>query len=96
MKPETIDINEYLTIIQAAKAIGCTRRTLYRVIDRVGADGVVIHAFGKQLVHKSRLPDLKQAYLPFGSKRRSAALKTWGSAGGTQKRINREKAERGR
>ncbi len=91
MTMEIIDINDYLTVMQATKAIGCTRRTLYRLIERVGADGVVIQAFGKQLILKSSLPSLRQAYFPLGSKRRSEASKLWGAAGGTQKRINREK-----
>jgi excisionase family DNA binding protein len=85
------DFNDYLTIIKAAKALGCTRRTLYRLIDRLGASEIVTPAFGRQLIHKSKLSLLKEAFLPVGSKRRAEAAKVWGSAGGTQKRINREK-----
>lgn len=87
-----MDLNDYLTIAQAAKAVGCSRRTLYRVIERLGADGVVTAAFDKQLIHKSKVPMLAKAYLPLGTRKRLLAAKAWGAAGGTQKRINREKA----
>lgn len=86
------DFKDYLTMIQAAKAVGCTRRTLYRVIERIGIDEVVTVAFGKRLVHKSKIAAIKSAYIPLGSKKHILAAKAWGSAGGTQKRINREKA----
>jgi hypothetical protein len=85
------EFKDYLTIAEAMKAVGCARRTLYRILERM-EDGVVTHAFGKQLIHKSHVAALRKAYLPFGSERRSKAAQAWGAAGGTQKRINREKA----
>jgi hypothetical protein len=86
------EFKEYLTIIQAAKAVGCSRRTLYRVVERIGTDEIVTEAFGKRLIHKSKVAVIKAAYMPLGSKKHSVAARAWGSAGGTQKRINREKA----
>jgi hypothetical protein len=86
------EFKEYLTIIQAAKAVGCSRRTLYRVVERIGTDEIVTVAFGKRLIHKSKVTVIKDAYMPLGSKKHSVAARAWGSAGGTQKRINREKA----
>jgi hypothetical protein len=86
------EFKEYLTIIQAAKAVGCSRRTLYRVVERIGTDEIVTVAFGKRLIHKSKVTVIKAAYMPLGSKKHSMAARAWGSAGGTQKRINREKA----
>jgi len=86
------DFNDYLTLEQAAKAVGCSRRTLYRVIDRIGTSEIVTEAFGKRLVHKSKVAAVKAAYLPLGSKKHSIAARLWGAAGGTQKRINREKS----
>jgi len=86
------DFKDYLTIIQTAKAVGCSRRTLYRVIARIGIDEIVTVAFGKRLVHKSKVAVIKAAYMPLGSKKHSVAARIWGAAGGTQKRINREKA----
>ena len=91
MKPEN-----FLTMAEAAEAVGCSRRTLYRVVERVGADDVVTHAFGKQLIHKSKLPMLEKAYLPIGTERRTKAAIEWGFAGGTQKRINVKRAARKR
>lgn len=89
-----MELKEYLTMTQAAAAVGCSRRTLYRVVERLGAGEVVTQAFGKQLIHKSKVPALKKAYLPLGTERRLEAARAWGSAGGTQKRINRKKAAR--
>lgn len=84
--------SDYLTMDQTAKAVGCSKRTLYRVIDRVGTGEIVTEAFGKRLVHKSKVAALKAAYLPMGSKKHSIAARLWGASGGTQKRINRENA----
>jgi hypothetical protein len=86
------EFKDYLTIIQAAKAVGCSRRTLYRVVERIGTDEIVTAAFGKRLIHKSKVAAIKAAYMPLGSKKHSMAARAWGAAGGTQKRINREKA----
>lgn len=86
------EFKDYMTIIQTARAVGCSRRTLYRVIERIGIDEIVTAAFGRRLVHKSKLAAIKAAYMPLGSKKHSIAARAWGSAGGTQKRINREKA----
>jgi AraC-like DNA-binding protein len=88
------EFKEYLTIIQTAKAVGCSRRTLYRVIERIGTTEIVTLAFGRRLVHESKVAAIKAAYMPLGSKKHSIAAKRWGSAGGTQKRINRERAAR--
>lgn len=85
-------LEDYMTMAEAAAAVGCSRRTIYRVAERVGIVAVVTMAFGKQLIHRSKLPMLKKAYLPIGTERRTEAAVAWGSAGGTQKRINREKA----
>jgi len=90
--PETSDFAEYLTLIAAAKAVGCTRRTLYRIIERIGTSDIVTPAFGRQLIHKSKLPRLREAYLPIGSKKRAVAAKTWGRTGGEQSRVSRKKS----
>jgi hypothetical protein len=86
------EFKDYLTIIQTAKAVGCTRRTLYRVIDRIGTDEIVTVAFGRRLVHKSKVAAIKEAYMPLGSKKHKMAARAWGSAGGTQAKINRMRA----
>jgi hypothetical protein len=88
--------NDYLTIDQASKEVGCTRRTLYRIIDKFAPGEVVTPAFGRQLIHISKLPALREHYFPFGSERRSAAAKIWGKGGGTQKKINLEDAKSSR
>jgi len=87
-----MEFKEYLTMSQAAVAVGCSRRTLYRIVERVGAGDVVTQAFGKQLIHKSKVPLLRKAYLPLGTERRLKASIEWGSAGGTQKSVNRRRA----
>jgi hypothetical protein len=89
-----MELKEFLTMTQAAAAVGCSRRTLYRIIERLGAGEVVTQAFGRQVVHKSKVPVLKKAYMPIGSERRLKAAMAWGAAGGTQKSVNRKKAAR--
>jgi hypothetical protein len=89
-----MDFKEYLTMTQAAAAVGCSRRTLYRIVERLKAGDVVTQAFGRQLIHKSKVPMLKKAYLPLGTERRLKAAIAWGAEGGTQKSINRKKAAR--
>ena len=91
-----MEFKEYLTMAQAAVAVGCSRRTLYRIVDRVGAGDVVTEAFGKQLIHKSKVSVLKKAYLPLGTERRLKASIAWGAAGGTQKSVNRKTAAKNR
>ena len=86
-----MEFKEYLTMAQAAVAVGCSRRTLYRIVERVGAGSVVTEAFGKQLIHKSKVPLLKREYMPIGSERRTKAAVAWGAEGGTQKSINRRR-----
>jgi len=86
-----MEFKEYLTMAQAAVAVGCSRRTLYRIVERVGAGDVVTEAFGKQLIHKSKVPMLKKEYMPIGSERRTKAAIAWGAEGGTRKSINRRR-----
>lgn len=85
-------LEDYLTMSEAAAAVGCSRRTMYRVVERIGIDSVITVAFGKQLIHKSKMPMLKKEYMPLGSEQRSKALVAYGHKGGTQKRINLQKA----
>lgn len=89
------DVSEYMTIPEAAAAVGCIRRSLYRVIERAGGqEEIITTILGRQVIHRSKLPLLKAAYFPPGSAKRAAAAKRWGAAGGTQKRINRERLAR--
>jgi len=87
-----IDPKEYLTMIQTAKKIGCPRRSLYRIIDRLGVAKVCTNVFGRRLVHKSMLPLIKAEYMPFGSDQRREMAVAAGAAGGTAKARNRERA----
>lgn len=89
------DVNDYMTIPEAAAAVGCIRRSLYRVIERAGGqEKIITTILGRQAIHRSHLAALKAAYYPPGSAKRAAAAKKWGAAGGTQKRINRERLAR--
>jgi hypothetical protein len=96
MKP--IDPSDYLTIKQVMEALGCPRRTLARAVSRAEAAGkkIVDEFLGKPVIHKSKIKVLKAYYYPYGSPAHQKMVKKWGSAGGTQKRVNREKAERRR
>ena len=91
-----MELKEFLTMTQAAAAVGCSRRTLYRIVERIGAGEVVTQAFGRQVIHKSKVPMLKKAYMPIGSELRTKSAIAWGAEGGTQKSINRRTAARNR
>lgn len=84
----TIDPKEYFTMIQAAAKVGCPRRSLYRIIERLGVDEIVTVAFGRRLIHKSKIPLLKAEHAPVGSKRRHEIAVECGRRGGTQKWVN--------
>ena len=94
MKP--LDPSDYMTIKQAMEALGCPRRTLARAISRAETDGkkIVEDFLGKPVIHKSKIAILEQYYYPYGSPAHQSMVKKWGQAGGTQKRINSEKAAR--
>lgn len=83
-----LDTKNYCTMIQAAKIVGCPRRSLYRIIDRLGVDKIVTVAFGRRLIHKSKIPLIKAEHAPLGSKRRHEIAVDAGRRGGTQKSIN--------
>jgi hypothetical protein len=89
---DTIDPKDYLTMIQTAAKVGCTRRSLYRIIDRLGVSRICTTAFGRRVIHKSMLPLIKAEYAPMGSERRHEIALVAGKAGGTAKARNRAKA----
>ena len=92
-----IDLDKFLTIEQLMTKIGCSRRAVFRVMRKAKDDGKTnyfVEVLGRTLVPVDKVEDLAQYYEPFGSERRSAAAKEYGRLGGTQKRINREKAAR--
>ena len=84
----TINTKDYLTLNQAAAKAGCPRRSLYRIIERLGVDEIVTVAFGRRLIHKSKIPLIKAEHAPLGSDRRHEIAVEYGRLGGTQKGIN--------
>lgn len=95
MSSEKID--DYLTLMQAAAAIGTSnRRSIYRAIERAERAGHVVTAvvLGRRVVPKSAVPILKEHYFPYYSEQHQKMVKQWGSRGGTAKARNREKATR--
>lgn len=94
MKIETEDL---LTINQAMEAIGCTtRRGVYRTVARAREAGkeTTVSLYGKTLIPRKMIAVLKEYYYPYYSEAHQRMVKQWGAAGGTQKRINAEKAAR--
>lgn len=92
----TIDLNLYLTIEDAAKAVGCSRRALYRAIARIGREEVCVSVLGRSLVKKSAVAEIKKHYYPHTSAARKAMAKEWGAAGGRRKAANARKASKSR
>ena len=92
-----IDLDKFLTIEQLMTKIGCSRRAVFRVMKRAKQEGKAncfVDVLGRTLIPIDKVDSLAVYYLPFGSERRAAAAKEYGRRGGTQKRINREKAAR--
>jgi|694.fasta_scaffold01162_12 hypothetical protein len=86
----TIDTKDYYTMSQAAVKAGCPRRSLYRIIERLGVDSIVTRVFGRSLIHKSKIPLIRAEHAPLGSDRRHEIAVEYGRMGGTQKKINAE------
>lgn len=92
-----IDLEKFLTIEQLMTKIGCSRRAVFRVMKRAKQDGrtnCFVDVLGRTLIPIDKVNVLSDYYLPFGSEKRAAAAREYGRRGGTQKRINREKAAR--
>lgn len=81
-----MDIEDFLTVPQAAKAIGADdRRAAYRALRRAieaGETGMTVEAFGKMLVPKAKIETLKKYYFPYYSEQHQAMVKIWGARGG--------------
>lgn len=93
-----IDTNDYLTVPQAAAAIGAPRRTMYRTIERAREAGheCMVEILGKNYIKRSSLATLKKFYYPYYSEQHQEMVKQWGAAGGAAKRENLRKASRSR
>lgn len=86
-----IDPAQYLTIAEAAEAIGAVnKRAVYRAIGRARDDGeeTTISVFGRTLVPKAAVETLKAYYFPLGSEQRHEIAVFYGSKGGSQKKAN--------
>jgi hypothetical protein len=89
-----IDTSQYMTIDEAAAAVGCNRRALYRAMNRVGLGNVTVVIFGKRLVPRDKIDEIKANYFPYYSEAHQKMVKTWGASGGATKAANRKKAEK--
>lgn len=91
-----IDLDRFLTIDQFIEQVGCSRRAAFRALKRSRDEGknLTVKILGRTLIPKGMVAALEAYWQPFGSERRSEAAKAYGAMGGTQKRINREKAAR--
>lgn len=91
-----LDTEQFLTINEAVKAIGApNRKAVYRSLKRAEAAGRVLYveAFGKTLIPVKHVEELKEYYYPYYSEAHQRMVKEWGRRGGTQKGINRRKAQ---
>jgi hypothetical protein len=89
-----MNIEDLLTPVQAAEAIGATsKRAVYRAIARAKAAGedVTVAPFGTMLVRKDKLAVLKNYYFPYYSEAHQANVKKWGAAGGAAAGVTKRK-----
>lgn len=91
-----IDTDDYLTFEEAKAVIGCSLRSLYRAIDAAEADGkeVTTVIFGKRLVVRKMIEQVKERTYPFGTDRRHKLALACGFKGGTQKAANAARRSR--
>lgn len=96
METPTVETTDLMTVPDVVKAIGASRRAVYRAIERAEKAGhtVMTEVLGRRFVIKKALPTLKQFYYPYYSEAHQKAVVEWGRRGGTQKRINAEKAQK--
>jgi len=89
-----INPSDYMTIQQAAEAMGTNKRAVHRAIARAREAGheVVDSIVGRSVIHKKNLATLKQFYFPIYGENHQAMVKEWGRRGGATKAANREKA----
>lgn len=85
------DLGDYLTVEEAAEAIGCNRRAVQRAMTRAGIDDVSILFLGRRLVRSDKLDVIKAHYYPYYSEAHQAMVKQWGKMGGSTKAANRAK-----
>lgn len=86
-----IETNDYITIGEAAEAIGTSPRGISRAINRAGRDKVTQVFWGHMVVKRSMLAEIKKHYFQRGTKRASLAAKHFGHLGGSQKAANARK-----
>lgn len=91
-----IDPKDYLTLGEAQAALGCSRRGLYRAIERCGKESCTVTILGKTVVPRAKLELIRQHYYPYYSEQHQAMVREWGRKGGTQKAINARKTTRKR
>lgn len=84
-----LDPKDYLTMPQVAKRLKMPRRSLYRVMERLGMDKVSTLVFGRRVVHVTMLDAIKAEHAPMGSDRRHEIAVMYGAMGGETKAANR-------
>lgn len=87
-----IDTQKYLTVSEAMEELCCSRRSLYRAMDRVGKDTVSEEFFSRRLILRSKLGLLRDHFYAYYSDAHQKMVKEWGSRGGTAKAENLRKA----
>lgn len=81
-----MNVEDFLTMSQASKALGATgRRAIYRAIERAeeaGEGKMTVEVLGKRVVPKAKIETLKRYYYPYYSDAHQAMVKVWGAKGG--------------
>lgn len=86
-----MNADDYMTVKEACKAIGCSIRAFYRIVERLGKDEVLTYILGRPAVERKKIPMLVEHYFPFGSERRHQMAVECGRDGGLTKKKNRRK-----
>jgi hypothetical protein len=91
-----METSELLTVAEAMKALGASRRSIYRSIERAEEAGHTVSTvmFARRLVYRKALETLRQHYYPYYSEAHQAKVQEWGRKGGTQKSLNARKKKK--
>jgi biotin operon repressor len=91
-----MNVEDYLTITEAQAALGCSRRAIYRAIERAREAGhtVTETIYGRTLVPKTAIETLRRFYFPYYSPQHQAMVKKWGASGGLTKARNAEREKK--
>lgn len=92
-----MNLDDFLTVEQVCKKLGCGRRSLYRAMHRAaeaGEKNFTVEILGRRLFPKEAIAVVEKYYYPYYSEQHQAMVQEWGRMGGETKAANQKKKTR--